>query len=86
MYSMMAAAEDLWMAERWQKDADGILIFVSFYIGFHTTTGIHARSIDWLILRGRCCTARSDYPGPKGKPSRYFQFLSPATQKFFLVL
>ncbi|KAH9956542.1 hypothetical protein BC827DRAFT_754855 [Russula dissimulans] len=31
MYSMMAAAEDLWMAERWQKDADGILIFTGLF-------------------------------------------------------
>jgi len=30
MYLKMAEAEDNKMAERWQKDAEGILIFVSF--------------------------------------------------------
>lgn len=29
MYSEMAQEEDNKMTERWQKDADGILIFVS---------------------------------------------------------
>jgi hypothetical protein len=29
MYRKMAEEEDNKMAERWQKDADGILIFVS---------------------------------------------------------
>jgi len=30
MYLKMAEAEDNKMTERWQKDAEGILIFVSF--------------------------------------------------------
>jgi hypothetical protein len=30
MYSQMAEKEDKEMAERWRKDADGILIFVSY--------------------------------------------------------
>ena len=37
MYVKMAEEEDNKMTERWQKDADGILIFVSPYIIFHTT-------------------------------------------------
>ena len=34
MYSEMAEKEDNKMAERWQKDALGILIFVSPLLGF----------------------------------------------------
>lgn len=30
MYSKMAEEEDNKMVERWQRDADGILVFVSF--------------------------------------------------------
>jgi hypothetical protein len=33
MYVNMTEGEDDKMANRWQKDADGILIFVSLYIG-----------------------------------------------------
>ena len=32
MYMDMATEEDKKMAENWQKDADGILIFVSLYL------------------------------------------------------
>jgi hypothetical protein len=35
MYLKMAEDEDNKMADRWQKDADGILIFVSAYITLH---------------------------------------------------
>ena len=35
MYTKAAEDEDNKMAERWQKDADGILIFVSLRIGIH---------------------------------------------------
>jgi hypothetical protein len=38
MYVKLAEEEDNKMAERWQKDADGILIFVSFHISFYTTS------------------------------------------------
>jgi hypothetical protein len=31
----MAEEEDNKIADRWQKDADGILIFVSSHISFH---------------------------------------------------
>jgi len=36
MYSEMAQEEDNKMTERWQKDADGILIFVSPRVVIHT--------------------------------------------------
>jgi hypothetical protein len=35
MYNKMAEEEDNKMGVRWQKDADGILIFVSTHITFH---------------------------------------------------
>jgi hypothetical protein len=36
MYTKAAEEEDNKMVERWQKDADGILIFVSSYLGIRT--------------------------------------------------
>ena len=36
MYSKLAGEEDDEMVDRWQKDADGILIFVSPSVDFHT--------------------------------------------------
>jgi len=36
LYSKIAEEEDTEMTDRWQKDADGILIFVSPGIGIHT--------------------------------------------------
>jgi hypothetical protein len=38
MYVKISEEEDNKMVDRWQKDADGILIFVSLYIGFHTAS------------------------------------------------
>ena len=37
MYSKIAEEEDNEMAERWQKDADGLLIFVSPRVGIHSS-------------------------------------------------
>ena len=34
MYSNIAEKDDNAMAERWQKDADGVLIFVSLQVRF----------------------------------------------------
>ena len=55
IYSKAADEEDNKMVERWQKDADGILIFVrpcgSIHIFFH----INRNNIDRFILcRSRC--------------------------------
>ena len=36
MYSRAAEDEDNKMVERWQKDADGIIIFVSPDVAIHT--------------------------------------------------
>jgi hypothetical protein len=37
MYLKLAEEEDNKMAERWQKDADGVLIFVSLQLNVNTT-------------------------------------------------
>jgi hypothetical protein len=37
IYSRVAKEEDDKMAERWQKDADGILIFVSHQVAIHAS-------------------------------------------------
>jgi hypothetical protein len=59
------------MVERWQKDADGILFFVSPRISAHISLRINWNTIDWFILcRGRCapCCHR---PGPEAEQSGY---------------
>jgi hypothetical protein len=38
MYSKIAEEEDNKVTDRWQKDADGILIFVSFRFDRHPPT------------------------------------------------
>jgi hypothetical protein len=38
IYSKVAEEEDNKMVDRWQKDADGILIFVSPCISIHTSS------------------------------------------------
>jgi hypothetical protein len=40
MYSKAAEEEDSKMAESWQKDADGILFFVSRHLGIHISLRI----------------------------------------------
>jgi hypothetical protein len=52
MYSKAAEEEDRKMVERWQKDADGILIFVSPHFGIRTALYINWKPIDRSI---RCC-------------------------------
>jgi hypothetical protein len=36
VYSKLSEEEDTKMTERWQKNAEGILIFVSLYVDIHT--------------------------------------------------
>jgi hypothetical protein len=44
MYVKMAEQEDDIMADRWQKDADGILIFVSSHISSHTAVTVQPQT------------------------------------------
>jgi hypothetical protein len=42
IYSKAAEEEDDKMVDRWQKDADGILIFVSSRVGMHISLCINS--------------------------------------------
>ena len=50
----MAEEEDNKMAERWQKDADGILIFVSSELTFYLISHIKSTNLDRFVLCCRC--------------------------------
>jgi hypothetical protein len=53
MYSKMAEEEDKKLADRWQKDADGMLVFVSHAVISHVGAPIDRKTIDRFILCGR---------------------------------
>ena len=76
IYSKAAEEEDNRMVERWQKDADGILIFVSRCVVVHAALSINCDHIDRSILRCRCRTPRCDRPGPEAKQPGYVCVLS----------
>ena len=65
MYSKTAETEDNTMAERWNKDADGMLIFVSLHIRLNAITCTNRKSIDRFILCGRRFIPHSVNPGPE---------------------
>jgi hypothetical protein len=74
-YSESAEDEDDKMVEHWQKDADGILIFVSPRVGIHIFVHIYWITIDRPVLcRGRCAPCR-DRPGPEAKQPGYILIL-----------
>jgi hypothetical protein len=77
MYVKMAEEENNKIANRWQKDADGILIFVSPHISFHVlSTVTNVNVVDWFIL---CCSrsiGRSVHPGLETKSTGYLCILS----------
>jgi hypothetical protein len=64
------------MVERWQKDADGILIFVSPCFGNHIVLCMNWNTIDRSILCRRRRTPRCDRPGPEAKQPGYLCILS----------
>jgi hypothetical protein len=64
------------MVERWQKDADGILIFVSLRVGIHTDLCMNWNIIDRSILCRCSRSPRCDRPGPEAKQPGYFRILS----------
>jgi hypothetical protein len=55
MYSKMAEEEDNKMADHWQKDADGILIFVSPMCGSVSLSASTREITDRFILCGCRC-------------------------------
>jgi hypothetical protein len=67
MYSKMAEEDDNKMAERWQKDADSVLIFVSSAVGFDVNARIDRETINWFILCSCCRVGCGVDPGPETK-------------------
>ena len=76
MYSKIAEDEDDKMAESWQKDADGLLIFVGRRILIHTRAHINWKTIDRFILCFGRHAACLDSPGPEARPSGHISILS----------
>ena len=76
IYTKVTKKEDDEMVERWQKDADGILIFVSHCVGLHAALCINWNTIDWSLLcfrrRAPCCNR----PGLEAQQPGYFCILS----------
>jgi len=75
-YSKLAEAEDNNMAKRWQKDADGILIFVSPRFVIQATMRIKRNIVDWFILCRSRRAARRLCPGPDAESSSQIRILS----------
>jgi hypothetical protein len=63
MYSRIVEAEDNKMTEHWQKDADGILIFVSPHIHIHIPISINWIAVGRFILCRRRDATFRDAPG-----------------------
>jgi len=75
MHSKITKEKSDDIAERWQKDADGILVFVSPCINIHTTTRISWIILDRFILRRSRRTTCRIRPGPQTEFSRYLRLL-----------
>jgi hypothetical protein len=75
IYSKAADDEDNKMVERWQKDADGILIFVSLRVGIRLSLHISRIAIDRSILCRSRCTPCRDSPGLEAEQSGYLRIL-----------
>ena len=63
------------MVERWQKDADGILFFVSPHLGIRLSFYMNWNAIDRSILCRSCRTPCCYRPRPQTKQSGYIRFL-----------
>jgi hypothetical protein len=75
IYSRAADEEDNKMVERWQKDADGILFFVSPRFSICLYLHINRNIIDRSILCCSRCSACCYRPGPETKQSGYLRIL-----------
>ena len=76
IYSTAAEIEDEKKVKSWQKDADGILIFVSPRVAIHILLRINWHTVDRFIFRGSRCAAYCGRPGPEAKQSGYLSILS----------
>ena len=75
IYSKAAEDEDNKMVERWQKDADGILFFVSPHVAIRLSLHINWSTIDWSILRRSRRPPCRDSPGLEAKQPGYLRTL-----------
>ena len=75
IYSKATDEEDNKMVERWQKDADGILIFVSSHVAISLSLHTNRNIIDWFILRRSRCPPCCYRPGPETNQSGYLRVL-----------
>ena len=76
MYSKLSKEEDDELVDRWEKDADGILIFVSPSVDIHTNAHTNYNILDWPVF---CCGRYITCPvSPRSQAefSRYFRILS----------
>ena len=63
------------MVERWQKDADGILIFVRPYVPHSYFFHLNRNTIDWFVLcRSRCPPCRY-HPGFEAEQPGHLRIL-----------
>ena len=75
VYSKAAKDVDKNMAEHWQKDAEGIVIFVSPGVHIHTSSHINRNALDRSILCRSLCPSCYFRPGPETKQSGYLGIL-----------
>ena len=75
MYTEMAGEDDKKMAERWQADADGILVFVSLGFG-PSVVPTGSLIIDRSIFCRRCGIDCDIHPSPPAQPTRHNGVLS----------
>jgi hypothetical protein len=75
MYSKLVEKDDDAMAERWQNDANGIIIFVSAQLRLYAIACVNRKSIGRFILCGHRYVPLIVDPGPEAKLTRYLRFL-----------
>ena len=79
MYLGVAKDEDRVMAESWQADAEGMLLFVSLYSHFTLYAfGVNSNIVDRLVLRCRRGIPCGVYTGSTAGLSQAIEFILPA--------
>jgi hypothetical protein len=75
IYSKAAEDEDNKRVEHWQKDAEGIVIFVSLCVDIHMSSHINWNTLDRSILCSSRCPSCCYRPGPETKQPGYLSIL-----------
>ena len=76
MYTKITGEEDKKMVDRWQAEADGILIFVSLSLLFSHIVRTRSLVIDRSIFCRRRRISRNINPRPPTQPTRHSGILS----------